>query len=105
METRKETRIYGIKDLIIKDEGKEFNAILTSISNTGMSIIADSVFPTYKEIEVSFRIAENPVTLRGSVRWINDHKGEAGSNLKEIGVLFIDPPPEYKEYLEGILEK
>ncbi len=104
METRKEERIYGVKDLIIKDEGKEFNAILTSISTTGMSVISDSTFPTYKEIEVKFRINENLLSIRGSIRWVNDHKGEAGSNLKEIGILFIDPPPEYKEYLDVILE-
>ena len=105
METRKEERIYGVKDLIIKDEGKEFNAILTSISTTGISVIADSTFPTYKEIEVKFTIDENPITIKGSIRWVNDHKGEAGSNLKEIGILFIDTPPEYKKYLDTILEK
>ena len=102
MDTRKEERIYGVKDLIIKDESKEFNAILTSISTTGISVIADSTFPTYKEIEVKFKIDENPITLRGSIRWVNDHKGEPGSNLKEIGILFIDPAPEYIEYMDKI---
>ena len=102
METRKEDRLYGIKDLIIRDEGKDFNAILTSISKTGVSVISDSTFPTYKEIEVKFKINEDSVTIKGSIRWVMDHKGEPGSNLKEIGILFIEPPLEYIEYLDKI---
>ena len=102
METRKEDRLYGVKDLIIKDEGKEFNAILTSISRTGISVIADNTFPTYKEIEVKFKVEDTPVTIKGSIRWVMDHKGEPGSNLKEIGILFLDPPAEYLEYLDKI---
>ena len=102
MDTRKEDRLYGIKDLIIRDEGKEFNAILTSISKTGVSVIVDNVFPTYKEIEVRIGIDDGHITLVGSIRWVNDHKGEAGANLKEIGILFIDPPSEYIEYLDKL---
>ncbi len=105
METRKEDRLYGIKDLLIKDDGKEYNAVLTSISNTGISVITDSGFPTYKEIEVMFKIEDNPITLIGSVRWVNDHKGEPGSNLKEIGILFLNPPTEYTDYIEKIKSK
>jgi len=102
MDTRKEERLYGIKDLIIRDGGEEFNAILTSISKTGISVIADTTFPTYKEIEVKVQLGSESVTLAGSVRWVNDHKGEPGSNLKEIGILFLDPPAEYITYLEEI---
>ena len=105
MDTRKEDRLYGIKDLIIKDEGEEFSAILTSISKTGISVITDNTFPTYKEIEVKFRIGEDSLTMKGSVRWVMDHKGEPGSNLKEIGILFIEPPPEYTAYLDNIQNK
>jgi len=105
METRKEDRIYGVKDLIIKDDGREFNAIVTSISRTGMSVISDNTFPTYKEIEVKFRIGDEPVTIKGSIRWVMDHKGEPGSNLKEIGILFLDPPAEYLGYLDNIRNK
>ncbi|MEN8223121.1 MAG: PilZ domain-containing protein [Acidobacteriota bacterium] len=102
MDTRKEERLYGIKDVIIRDEGKEFNAILTSISKTGVSVIIDSTFPTYKEIEVRLGIGEDQITLKGSIRWVNDHKGEPGSDLKEIGILFLDPAAEYIEYLDKI---
>lgn|GEM_PF-1068907 len=102
MDTRKEERLYGIKDLIIRDEGKEFNAILTSISKTGVSVIVDNIFPTYKEIEVKIGIEDGHITLGGSIRWVNDHKGEAGANLKEVGILFLDPPHEYIEYLDKL---
>lgn len=105
MDTRKEERLYGIKDLIIRDEGREFNAILTSISKTGVSVIVDNVFPTYKEVDVKIPIEEGHITLKGSIRWVNDHKGEAGANLKEIGILFLDPPPEYIEYLDKLQKK
>ncbi len=102
MDTRKEERLYGIKDLIIRDEGKEFNAILTSISKTGVSVIVDNVFPTYKEVEVKIGIKNSHISMQGSIRWVNDHKGEAGANLKEIGILFLDPPDEYIEYMDKL---
>ncbi len=105
MDTRKEKRIYGVKNLSIKDDSGEYDAILTSISNKGVSVICDNTFPTYKEIEINFDINDKQVTLHGSVRWINDYKGESGSNLKEIGILFIDIPSEYEEYIESIMNK
>lgn len=102
MDTRKEERLYGIKDLIIRDDGEDFNAILTSISKTGVSVIVDNTFPTYKEVEVKFNVKSESITLKGSIRWVNDHKGEPGSNLKEIGILFLDPPAEYIDYLDKL---
>lgn len=102
MDTRKEERLYGIKDIVLVDEGKEHNALLTSISKTGVSVIVDCPFPTYKEIGIRLKTDAEELNLRGSVRWVNDHKGEAGANLKEIGILFLQPPKQYFDYLDRI---
>jgi len=105
MDTRKEDRFYGIKNISLKDDDGEYDAILTSISNTGVSVICDKTFPTYKEIEIKLYFEGKSITINGSVRWINDHKGEAGSNLKETGISFVNIPDEYLKYMEKIGEK
>lgn len=104
MENRKEKRAYGLKKLIIRDGDNKYSAILTSISKTGLSVIVDTVLPTYKEISMDFEIDKKSITIKGSVRWVNDHNAEPGSNLKEIGILFLNPPDEYLEYFENILK-
>ncbi|MEN8154259.1 MAG: PilZ domain-containing protein [Acidobacteriota bacterium] len=104
MENRREERVYGLKNLIIRSEDKEFSAVMTSISKTGVSVIIDTVLPTYKEILMDFEIENNKINVKGSVRWVNDHMAEPGSNLKEIGILFLNPPDNFIEYLDKILK-
>jgi len=104
MENRKEKRAYGLKKLIVRDGDNVYSAILTSISKTGLSVIIDTVLPTYKEISIDFEVEKKSISIKGSVRWVNDHNAEPGSNLKEIGILFLNPPGEYLEYFEKVLK-
>ena len=102
MEDRKEKRTYGLKNVTIKDLDKTFQAVLTDISITGVCIKTDQILPTYKEVAIIIQIEDDPCTLRGSVRWVNEHPEKQTPFLNEIGIALIDPPLLYIEYIEKI---
>lgn len=102
MEDRKEKRTYGLKKVTIKDLDRTFEAVLTDISTTGLCIKTEQILPTYKEIAIIIQIEDEPCTLRGSVRWVNEHPQKPSPYLNEIGIALINPPNDFIEYMEKI---
>ncbi len=102
MEDRKEKRTFGLKNVIIKDLHRTFQAVLTDISTTGLCIKTDQILPTFKEVIIIIQLEDEPCTLRGSVRWVNEHPEKPVAILNEIGIALIDAPINYIEYIENI---
>ncbi len=102
MSERKSGRIFGMKDVTIIDEGQEYNAIITDISESGMSLKADISLFTFKEIIIRFKINEEEINLRASVRYVQDFTKSSRLNLKTIGVALIDPDKRYVQYVKGL---
>lgn len=102
MESRKEKRFYGLKNLVILEGERKVPAIMVDISPTGVCVRCDKTLPTYREVELRLDLNDRPVTLKAAVRWVNDPVQLKGTNLKEIGLSIIDPPEEYTKYLETI---
>jgi hypothetical protein len=69
------------------------------MSRKGLSIKTEHVFPCYKVIDIIMDIDNKPVHIKGSVRWVNENIEKPEDTLKEIGILLIDPPREYLDYL------
>lgn len=102
MENRKAKRTYGLKKIFLRDNNIDYEVILTDISSRGLCIKTEHVFPTFKVIDVIVTIENKSIQLKGSVRWVNEHPEKSKPNLKEIGILLINPPKKYLEYMERI---
>ena len=101
MELRKEKRVPGTKEIKIRDGEKTYRGFLVDMSPKGLSIKTEHVLPCFKVIDLIMDINDKPVDIKGSVRWVNDNIEKPEDTLKEIGILLIDPPREYLDYLTG----
>ncbi len=99
MDLRKEKRVPEAKEIKIRDGEQTYPAFLVDMSRKGISIKTEHVLPCYKVIDVIIDIDNKPVRINGSVRWVNDNLEKPVDTLKEIGILLIDPPAEYLDYL------
>ncbi len=101
MEHRKEKRLPGVINITMKDGDHAYTAALVDLSKKGLSARSEHIFPTYKVIDIIIQINEKPVQLKGCVRWVNENlRGE--ENLSEIGILLINPPREYLDYIDTL---
>ncbi|MBN2399696.1 MAG: PilZ domain-containing protein [Candidatus Aminicenantes bacterium] len=91
-------------EVTINNDGLSYSCLLTDISASGISVRVGHFIPTYKEIEVVMEIAGEKVTMKGSVRWSID-PGTAGSEKGKLGILIMDPPPAYLEFVRIREEK
>jgi len=105
MESRKEKRLYGLKNLVILEGEREVPAIMVDISPTGICVRCDKTLPTYREVYLRLELNGRVVSLKAAVRWVNDPVHLKGTNLKEIGLSIIDPPEVYIRYLEMISDE
>ena len=101
MDLRKEKRVSGAKEIKIRDDEQIYLGFLVDMSSKGLSIKTEHVLPCYKVIDIIMDINDKPVPIKGSVRWVNDYVEKPEDTLKEIGILLIDPPAEYLDYLTG----
>lgn len=102
MDNRKEKRTFGLKNVTVKDTEKEFQAVLTDISSTGLCLKTEYVLPTYKVIEITVTIQDKTYKLQGSVRWVNEYPGKSEKGFNEIGVLLIHPPADFTTDIQTI---
>ena len=102
MPERKAKRVFGIKKIIIIHEDKEYPVVIKDISEKGISVKSEYSFPTYKEIDIEMTIYDKPILLKGSIRWVNEFPLKEKPYLNEIGISFINPPPEYIKYVKKI---
>ena len=95
-------RIYTLKNIILKDEDKEYPATITDFSVKGISIMTEKILPTYKMVKLILILNGKTVILEGSVRWIHENKKETKPRFNEIGLALLNPPIEYLEYIKKI---
>jgi hypothetical protein len=93
------SRIDEKKEIIVKDDERSYNCLLADISVNGISVITENFIPTYKEIEVIMEIAGKKVTMKGSARWSID-PGTTIDRKGKLGILIMDPPPIFLEYVK-----
>jgi hypothetical protein len=86
------------QEIVINNDGQSYSCLLTDISASGISVTGGHFIPTYKEIEVVMDINGEKVTMKGSVRWSID-PGTAGNAQGKLGILIMDPPPAYLEFV------
>ena len=97
-------RIHKLKDIIIKDEDKEYPATVTNFSIKGVSLRSEHILPTYKMIDLIMTIDGKVLNIKGSVRWIHEHKRENKAGFNKIGIAFLNPPKEYLEYIKKFIQ-
>ncbi len=91
-------------EITINNDGLSYSCLLTDISASGISVSGGHFIPTYKEIEVVMTIKGEKVAMKGSVRWSID-PGTAGNEKGKLGILIMDPPPAYLEFVRLREEK
>jgi hypothetical protein len=99
MRNRKMPKMSEKKEIIINNDGQSYSCLLTDISASGISVTGGHFIPTYKEIEVVMEIGGAKVTMKGSVRWSID-PGTARDQLGKLGILIMEPPPAYLEFVK-----
>ncbi|MEN8154260.1 MAG: PilZ domain-containing protein [Acidobacteriota bacterium] len=104
MDNRNEKRVYGLKKVIIKSEKKRYSAIITNVSYNGISVKSEYPFSSSDFIDMEIEIDRKPVSLQGSIIWVDEYPSHPESPLKEIGVALNDPPDDYLSYIKGISE-
>ena len=95
-------RIYTLKNIVIRDDNNDYTATVTDFSVKGVSVKTEHILPTYKMIDLIITIDDKPVSVKGSVRWIHEHKKESKPRFNEIGIALHKPPKEYLEFIKKI---
>lgn len=96
----RETRLKKNQRVMLKDGENSYTATITSISKNGMSISTEQVFDTFKVIDVLVKIGREMVSIKGSVRWVNEGAGDEEGKLNEVGISLKNPPPEYVRHFD-----
>ena len=104
MKDRNAPRKMEEMKVIVKDDDQAFSCQLTDISATGISVSTWHFIPTYKEIGVMMEIEGRKVPMKGSVRWSIDPDLSKNKNGK-LGILILNPPPEFLAYAKRITGK
>jgi hypothetical protein len=104
MKDRKAPRKMEEKKVVIVDDEQAYSCRLTDISATGISVSTWHFIPTYKEIGVLMEIEGRKVPMKGSVRWSIDADLTKSKNGK-LGILILEPPPEFLDYAKKITGK
>lgn len=102
MDLRKEKRVPGKTEIQVRDGEKTYPAVLSDMSKKGLSIRTEHVLPCYKVIDLIIEINNKPIKINGSVRWVNENLENPDEDLNEIGILLINPPKEYLDYLKKL---
>ena len=98
MKDRKRIKIDDIHNVIIRDEKIGFTATIKDVSRTGMSVLCERVFPTYKIIDILIKIGEKPLQLKGSIRWVKEAPPDQKEKFNEIGIALINPPEDFIKF-------
>ena len=85
-------------EIVINNDGESYKCLLTDISASGISVTGGHFIPTFKEIEVVMEINGETVAMKGSVRWSID-PGTAGIETGKLGILILEPPPLFLEFV------
>ncbi len=101
MKDRYSKRVKKADKVILKDESGSHTCQVVDISKSGLSVISDHFFPTYKEIQLEILINEKPLLMKGSVRWSIDLNRQ-GVRSQQVGILIKDAPAEFIAYVEDV---
>lgn len=98
MKDRDRIKPKEILNVILRDERVGYTATIKDVSENGMSVLSDHVFPTYKIIDILIKIGERPVQMKGSIRWTKESLPDEENKYNEIGIALINPPATYLKY-------
>jgi hypothetical protein len=93
------SRIDENKEVVVRDGGRSHSCLLADISATGISVITEHFFPTYKEIDVIMEIDGKTVAMKGSTRWSID-PGTTIDRKGKLGIFIMNPPAEFLAYVK-----
>ena len=96
----REARIKKNQRVVLKDGENSCQATITSLSKSGMSLISENTFHTFKMIDILVKIGQKIVPIKGSIRWVNEGAGDGEKKLNEIGISLQNPPPEYLSHFD-----
>lgn len=96
---KRNPRIDEKKEVVVKDGERSYSCLLRDMSATGIFVTTMHFIPTYKEIEVVMEIEGKMAAMKGSVRWSIDPGASRDKNWK-LGILIMDPPPAFLEYVK-----
>lgn len=98
MKDRERIKPKDMLNVILRDERLGYTATIKDVSENGMSVLSEHVFPTYKIIDILIKIGDKPVQLKGSIRWIKETLPDEDKNYNEIGIALLNPPAAYLKY-------
>ena len=78
---------------------------ITDLSTLGIFLRSNAPFAVGTKVAVRFQPpGEEPLELEGEVRWVSPFRiGALEAREPGMGVQFVDPPPELKEKLRGLV--
>jgi hypothetical protein len=110
-EKRRHKRIrYKLKADVICDS-KHYKAVIDNFSETGICKIVfpeKSVIDFYPEeiLEINFILPSGQeLNLECKIKWVRIKKGTPLFLKYHMGVEIIEPSPEYKKFVNDLLEK
>jgi Tfp pilus assembly protein PilZ len=98
MKDRDRKKPKDILNVILRDERVGYTATIRDVSEKGISVLSDHVFPTYKIIDILIKIGDKPIQMKGSIRWIKETLPSEENQYNEIGISLINPPTAYLKY-------
>jgi hypothetical protein len=75
--------------------------MLANISKNGMKLASTNP-PHGSEIDITMDTGEKSFKMKGTICWVSGKPSFA--NLLDIGLAISDPPPEYYEFVDKLLD-
>ena len=100
MKERTRKKVKTIQNVILRDDRLGHAATLVDVSQSGMSVKTDHIFPTYKLIDVLIKTGGKALQLQGSVRWVKEAPPNQTERGHEMGIAIINPPQEFIDFFE-----
>jgi ribosomal protein L18 len=101
MRERKELKTTEKKEIVVRDDDRNYSCQLEDISASGVSVSISHFIPTYKEIGVVMEIDGEKVAMTGSVRWSID-AAIARDKKGKLGIRIMNPPPAFLAYVKKL---
>ncbi len=100
MKERPQNRIR--KKLLIKVDGH--TCVMVDMSRTGMKLVIPFLLKK-RQVDITFQVEDMMLEVTGSVRWIRKEPTVYEQSQYQVGLLIADPPEEYVQLVEKLLEE
>jgi hypothetical protein len=89
------------KKLLIKVNGQ--TSVMEDMSKNGMRLVVPVLFKK-AEVDILFKWDILELEMKGYVRWIHKEPTVYDQSQYKLGIFITDPPNEYKELVDKLLE-